>query len=158
MIGFPTRFWRRQIPRGLLGMLGMVLAIELSVKHHELNFKHCFTYDWVVTGRWAEQRALGCDVLCFGDSLANRAFHACVALDNQSMILSSGSFNYVAGAFRIDIKKHDGAILRKESSGNCGSNARGGSRDENGSPKCHNLLPLQSQRDGIDFCRSTLNP
>jgi hypothetical protein len=60
---------KRALPWGLLGMLCMVVVIELGLAHDELNFKHCFTYDWVVTGRWARQRTLGCEILCFGDSL-----------------------------------------------------------------------------------------
>jgi hypothetical protein len=57
-----------QVPWGMLGMLGMLCAIEFGLARNELSFKHCFTYDWVVTGQWARQKAPGCKILCFGDS------------------------------------------------------------------------------------------
>jgi hypothetical protein len=55
-------------PRALLGMLGLVLAIELFLDRHFADFADPIASDWRQSGRVAGGRARDCEVLCFGDS------------------------------------------------------------------------------------------
>jgi hypothetical protein len=56
-------------PWGLIGMLGLVVAIEAGLERHHLDFTRFYIHDWRVSGRAARAVAPACDVLCFGDSL-----------------------------------------------------------------------------------------
>ena len=56
-------------PRGLVGMLVLVAAVEVAVAAHALDFTRFPIDDWRVHGRAARASAPGCDWLCFGDSL-----------------------------------------------------------------------------------------
>jgi hypothetical protein len=57
------------VPAGFCGMLALMIVVECTLAGNNLEFKHFFTYDWVMTGRWVTQRARGREILCFGDSL-----------------------------------------------------------------------------------------
>ena len=59
---------RGRSPAGLLGMLALVLAGELYVAHRPGDFLLYEGGEWGGSGRSARGRAVGCDVLCFGDS------------------------------------------------------------------------------------------
>jgi hypothetical protein len=63
------RVARARPPFGLVGTIGLVLAVELGLGRHEVEFMHSYTYDWLVTGRAAREKVAGRGVLCFGDSL-----------------------------------------------------------------------------------------
>lgn len=62
---------RRRPPWGLLGMIGLVAAIEWSVAAHDIDFTTPMHWDWRQIGRAATRpdRVAGKDVLFFGDSL-----------------------------------------------------------------------------------------
>jgi len=56
-------------PTGPLGMLVLVAVIELILAGRHLDFTTVTATDWRRTGEAASTKALGRDVLCFGDSL-----------------------------------------------------------------------------------------
>jgi hypothetical protein len=58
-----------RMPWGLIGMLGLIVAIEAGLERHHLDFTRFYIHDWRVSGRKARAVAPACDVLCFGDSL-----------------------------------------------------------------------------------------
>src|SRR6266487_587659 len=60
--GRPGTGW----PRGLLGMMGLVVAGELHLARHDADFTTMWASDWERTGWAATRRAPGCDVLLFG--------------------------------------------------------------------------------------------
>ena len=62
---------RRRPPWGLLGMVGLVMAIEWTLAGHDLDFTTPMHWDWRVIGKAATRpdRVAGKDVLLFGDSL-----------------------------------------------------------------------------------------
>ncbi len=59
--------WR--VPGGLLGMLALVAAVELSVTRCGDRFVDAVANAWRFSARAAAGKAPGCDVLCLGDSL-----------------------------------------------------------------------------------------
>jgi hypothetical protein len=59
-----------RLPAGLLGMLALVLAVEAAISGRRDDLVTPWVEDWRVAARAADFRAPGCDVLCFGDSLA----------------------------------------------------------------------------------------
>jgi hypothetical protein len=65
----PRKSRPSRAPWGLVGMLGLVVAIEAGLERHHLDFTRFSIHDWRVSGREARAVAPGCDVLCFGDSL-----------------------------------------------------------------------------------------
>jgi hypothetical protein len=56
-------------PWGLLGMLGLIVALETAVARRGLDFMATSTSSWVLSARAAEAEAPGRRVLCLGDSL-----------------------------------------------------------------------------------------
>ena len=60
---------RGRVPRGLIGMLGLILAVESGLAAIELDISSVWRWDWKVSGRVARRKADRYDVLCFGDSL-----------------------------------------------------------------------------------------
>jgi hypothetical protein len=60
--------WRR-VPWGLVGMLGLVLAVEAFVQRHESRFMTPLELDWQAGGLNARRASPGVDILCFGDSM-----------------------------------------------------------------------------------------
>ncbi len=65
---------RGRIPWGLLGMLGLVLATETMLARNEIDLtSDPWRWDWHASNRWAGLEVVGCDVLCFGDSLVKHA-------------------------------------------------------------------------------------
>ncbi len=64
----PTRSLAR-LPRGLLGMLALVAAVELTIAGRRLDFTTVWADDWRRAAEAATRQAPGRDVLCFGDSL-----------------------------------------------------------------------------------------
>ena len=60
---------RRRAPLGLLGMLGLVFAVEVCVGSHDLDLMTPQEWCWRLSGMDATRRSPGCEVLCFGDSL-----------------------------------------------------------------------------------------
>ena len=57
------------VPRGLLGMLGLVVAIEAAVARDPLAFSDPVGLSWRLAARSARDEAPGRPVLCVGDSL-----------------------------------------------------------------------------------------
>ena len=64
---------RRAVPAGLLGMLALVAGVERYVAAPDDDLCHPWGRDWRAADRAARGKAAGCDVLCFGDSLAKYA-------------------------------------------------------------------------------------
>src|SRR3954453_11222932 len=60
---------RRAVPWGLLGMLGLVAAIETGVARDVLDFSDPVSLSWRLAARAARDEAPGRAVLCVGDSL-----------------------------------------------------------------------------------------
>jgi hypothetical protein len=58
-----------RVPAGLLGMVALAVAVELFLARHPLAFGLPDWGEWSRSGRAARERAPGCDVLCFGDSM-----------------------------------------------------------------------------------------
>jgi hypothetical protein len=58
-----------RIPSGLLGMLLMVLTIEAVISGHRSDLMTPWAEDWRISALAAETKSIGCEVLCFGDSL-----------------------------------------------------------------------------------------
>src|SRR3954447_9395190 len=54
---------RGRVPWGFLGMLGLMALVELALARHGLA-----PSNWRASGRAASGKAVGCEVLCFGDS------------------------------------------------------------------------------------------
>jgi hypothetical protein len=63
------RSWRGRAPRGLLGMLALVLAAEGFVARHHLDVTSPTFASWSLSARAAGRDAPGRDVLFLGDSL-----------------------------------------------------------------------------------------
>jgi lysophospholipase L1-like esterase len=87
---------KRGSPPGLLGMLGLVLAVELFVAGHPLHFRSPAGWVWRTAGEEARRAAPGCEVLCFGDSLvkcgvAPRVLAARSGLRAYNLALSGGT-------------------------------------------------------------------
>jgi hypothetical protein len=59
----------RRFPKGLLGMLVLVVGVESFVDGHSRNFRHPWAWDWYLADRAARKKVADCEVLCFGDSL-----------------------------------------------------------------------------------------
>lgn len=55
-------------PRGLLGMLLLISAVELSILHHRLTFLTFDTLTWFLTEQAVAREAQTSQILCFGDS------------------------------------------------------------------------------------------
>jgi hypothetical protein len=55
-------------PVGLIGMLGLVLGVERYVARHDARFTTVHAADWRHSGQ-SVPRAVGCDLVGFGDSL-----------------------------------------------------------------------------------------
>jgi hypothetical protein len=64
---------RRAVPWGLLGMLGLVVAIEAAVARDVLDFSDPVSLSWRLAARSARVDAPGRSVLCVGDSLIKHA-------------------------------------------------------------------------------------
>jgi hypothetical protein len=65
-----VRTWWDASPRGLLGMLALVVLVEGYVARRALDFTTPWAADWKMTGKAAKKDAARAEVLCFGDSLA----------------------------------------------------------------------------------------
>jgi len=57
------------IPRGAVGMIGLIVAIECAVMRNRLDFSDPVSLSWTYSVQAAETQAPGSDVLCLGDSL-----------------------------------------------------------------------------------------
>jgi hypothetical protein len=71
-------FWLQRVrairvPWGLLGMFGLVLAIETAVARDVLDFSDPVSLSWRLAARSARSEAPRRDVLCTGDSLVKHA-------------------------------------------------------------------------------------
>src|SRR5262249_35519035 len=60
---------RGPIPWGLLGMVGLIIAVESFVARHDLDFTPWGSAAWSASPEAARREAPSCEVLCFGDSL-----------------------------------------------------------------------------------------
>lgn len=60
---------RLAMPGGLIGMAVLIVVVEAAIGLHEQPvFSTNAAMNWRFGGRMARTRAIGCDVLCFGDS------------------------------------------------------------------------------------------
>jgi hypothetical protein len=55
-------------PWGLIGMLGLVWLAEGIVARYEQDWRPLMAWSWATASRAARQEAVGCEVLCLGDS------------------------------------------------------------------------------------------
>ncbi|HEV3168136.1 MAG TPA: hypothetical protein VGZ22_29300 [Isosphaeraceae bacterium] len=69
MINTPRPSRRNAIPQGLLGMIGLMVAVESFFALHGRDFRHIWGWDWRVTRKAITTEAPRCEVLCVGDSL-----------------------------------------------------------------------------------------
>jgi hypothetical protein len=60
---------RGRWPLGLLGMLGLALAVERGLARLDLDLMEPWHWDWQVAGKAARREAKWAEVLCLGDSL-----------------------------------------------------------------------------------------
>jgi hypothetical protein len=86
----------RRIPYGLLGMLGLVVAIELTISGRRLDFTTVWADDWRRAGVAATRQAIGREVLCFGDSLVKmgvlpRVIEARTGLKSYNLAVNAGT-------------------------------------------------------------------
>jgi hypothetical protein len=65
----PTRRPRPGLPRGLLGMLAIVVCFESFVARHDIDFTELSAADWRLSRSAATAEASGARLLVFGDSL-----------------------------------------------------------------------------------------
>ncbi len=96
MSGSPPDRPGSRAPRGLLGMLALVAAVELGVAGHRADFATPWAEDWRFAARAAGRRAPGSDVLCFGDSLVKfgvlpRVIEARAGLKAYNLATSGGT-------------------------------------------------------------------
>jgi hypothetical protein len=59
----------RHVPRGLLGMLAIVVVVESYVGRHPIDFTDTSRYSWTLSDAAVRREAKSAQVLCFGDSL-----------------------------------------------------------------------------------------
>ncbi|SIO62240.1 hypothetical protein SAMN05444166_6988 [Singulisphaera sp. GP187] len=57
------------VPRGLIGMIGMIILVESIISYHHLDFTRFYIHDWRAIGDTIRTQSPDCSVLCFGDSL-----------------------------------------------------------------------------------------
>ena len=86
---------RRRWPRGLLGMLAGIMAMELFLAGRARDFTTVTAEDWRLAARAAETEAAGRDILCLGDSLIKygvfpRVIEARTGLTSYNLALNSG--------------------------------------------------------------------
>ena len=86
---------RRGRPAGLLGMLVLVALVEAALAARHLDFATVATDDWRRTASAATTRAVGRDVLCFGDSLIKygvlpRVIEARAGLTGYNLAINAG--------------------------------------------------------------------
>jgi hypothetical protein len=62
-----------RVPWGVLGMLGLMVAIESFVARHPLDFSDPVSLNWQLGARAARDEGPGCSILCLGDSLVKHA-------------------------------------------------------------------------------------
>ena len=109
---------RRRGPMGLVGMGLMVLVAELSLARRADDYAVSYAHEWRTTGRAARLQAKGCDVLCFGDSLAKcglalPVFEGMTGLRAYNLAMSAGQAPACYFALRraIDAGSRPKAIL-----------------------------------------------
>jgi hypothetical protein len=66
------------IPWGVVGMAGLVLAIESWVARNWLDFSDPVSLSWRFSASAAKTRAPGCDLVCLGDSLSKHGLFPAV--------------------------------------------------------------------------------
>lgn len=82
-------------PRGFLGMLVGIVAVELFIAGRPKDYTTVTAEDWRLTGLAATAQAPGRDLLCFGDSLIKygifpRVIEAKTGLTGYNLALNSG--------------------------------------------------------------------
>ncbi|HWE37494.1 MAG TPA: hypothetical protein VG406_13070 [Isosphaeraceae bacterium] len=85
---------RPALPTGLLAMLALVAGVEHFLARHDVDYVHPWAWDWKRAGSAASRQAVGCDVLCFGDSLVKFGLLPRVLEDR----LGARSYNLAVGA------------------------------------------------------------
>jgi len=85
-----------RIPRGLLGMLALVAAVEAVVGGLRHDLASPLAEDWRIAARAAREKAPGREVLCFGDSLVKygvlpRVIEARTGLKSYNLATSGGT-------------------------------------------------------------------
>ncbi|MDB5350741.1 MAG: hypothetical protein JWN86_1988 [Planctomycetota bacterium] len=90
---------RYAVPGGLLGMIGLVLVIELTLTRHELDFTNFVTWSWKHAGRAVSQRATKTEIFLFGDSLVKFG----VAPRVMEPILKKPTYNFAVFAGRLPV-------------------------------------------------------
>ena len=91
-----TRPTSSRLPIGLLGMLALVAAVELTIQGRRLDFTTVWADDWRRTAEASTREARGRDVLCFGDSLVKygvlpRVIEARTGLRAYNLAINAGT-------------------------------------------------------------------
>jgi hypothetical protein len=94
--GPPTDRQAGRLPRGLLGMLALVAAVEAVIGGLRADLVSPLAEDWRIAAQAAVEKAPGRDVLCFGDSLVKygvlpRVIQARTGLTSYNLATSGGT-------------------------------------------------------------------
>ena len=101
----PDRVSVARLPLGLLGMLGLVLAVETGIAGLRPDLVSPLAEDWRIASEAARSKAPACEVLCFGDSLVKygvlpRVIEAKAGLRSHSLATSGGTMASTFFLFR----------------------------------------------------------
>ena len=109
---------RGRVPWGLIGMLGMLWAVEAFVGRNALRFMDVSELDWMSSGRAAVSKAGRFDVLAFGDSMlkfgiAPRVIEAKLGrtVYNFAMLDGKPSLAYIVFRRAIEAGARPSAVL-----------------------------------------------
>lgn len=105
-------------PRGLLGMLVLVVVVETIISGYRVDLAPTWAEDWRFSAWAAERQAPGTDFLCFGDSLIKygvlpRVIEAKSGLKGYNLATSGGTMPSAYFLFRrsLDAGARPRAVL-----------------------------------------------
>ncbi|CAN5610006.1 hypothetical protein BH23PLA1_BH23PLA1_06770 [soil metagenome] len=111
-------------PRGLIGMLILLLVVEVVIGRFDRYLEGPISYEWRFADRAARSEAHDCEVLCFGDSLIKngilpRAFEASTGLRGYNLAVGGGQApaNYYLLKHALDSGARPSAIVTNFSPG-----------------------------------------
>ena len=65
----PTRFNRRSLPIGVLGMLALICGVESTIMRYDFDLTTLVASNWQIEGKAPARYAAKTEILCFGDSM-----------------------------------------------------------------------------------------